>query len=135
MRFSDVLPGCPLVAATGDVDIDVCGIEYDSRRVRPGSVFVAIKGTRADGNRFIAQAAAAGAVAVVSLLPAPEGFAATWVQVEDDRAALAILAANFFGRPTEQLRAIGVTGTNGKTTTTYLVESILKAAGSPAAIF
>ena len=135
MRFPEVLSGCPVVAATGSFDIDVQGIEYDSRRVAPDSVFVAIRGTRADGNRFVSQAIASGAAVVVSQSPAPEGFARTWVQVEDDRAALAILAANFFGRPTEHLRAIGITGTNGKTTTSYLVASILKSAGSPAAIF
>jgi UDP-N-acetylmuramoyl-L-alanyl-D-glutamate--2,6-diaminopimelate ligase len=135
MRLSDVLAGCPLVAARGNLEVDVCGVEYDSRRVQPGSLFVAVKGTRTDGNRFVAQAVAAGAAAIVSLVPPPHDFAGTWAQVEDDRTALAILAANFFGRPTEHLRAIGVTGTNGKTTTAYLVESILKAAGSPAAIF
>jgi UDP-N-acetylmuramoyl-L-alanyl-D-glutamate--2,6-diaminopimelate ligase len=96
-------------------------------------------GFRTDGNRFALQAIAAGAAAVVSVSPSladlPVDAKVAWIQVEDDRDALAILASNFYDQPTAKLHAIGITGTNGKTTTTYLVESILKAAGHPTAVF
>lgn len=135
MRLSDVLAGCRVISSSGDLGREILGIAYDSRQVSGGFVFVAIRGLRADGNRFAVQAVERGAAAVVSVLPAPVGFQATWIQVEDDREALAVLASNFFERPTAKLAAIGITGTNGKTTTAYLVESILKAAGRPAALF
>jgi UDP-N-acetylmuramoyl-L-alanyl-D-glutamate--2,6-diaminopimelate ligase len=89
---------------------------------------------KSDGNRFVPQAVAAGAGAVVSAAP-PDAGEIPWIQVADDREALAVLAANFHGRPTRRLQVIGVTGTNGKTTTTYLIEAILQAAGFPAAVF
>lgn len=134
MLLRDLLHGCRVLSARGDLGMDIRGIAYDSRRVTPGSVFVAIQGLRSDGNRFIAQAAENGAAAVVSVLASP-GIELPWIQVEDDRAALAEMAANFHDRPTERLHAIGITGTNGKTTTTYLVESILKAAGHESSVF
>ena len=135
MRLREVLAGCRVVQSSGDLDCNVSGIAYDSRQVSRGSVFAAIRGLRTDGNQFAIQAVADGAVAIVSVLPAPAGMTAAWIQVEDDREALAILSSNFFERPTTQLHAVGITGTNGKTTTAYLVESILKAAGQPAAVF
>jgi UDP-N-acetylmuramoyl-L-alanyl-D-glutamate--2,6-diaminopimelate ligase len=135
MRLRDVLAGCPVLQATGDLQVEIAGLTYDSRRVTSGSLFVAIQGLRADGNRFVPQALANGAAGIVSTAPRLEGVGAPWIQVSDDRTALAVLAANLFGRPTEKLHAIGVTGTNGKTTTTYLVESILKSAGFSAAVF
>ena len=135
MRLRDVLAGCRVVQSSGDLECDVFGIAYDSRQVSRGFVFAAIRGLRTDGNQFALQAIASGAAAVVSVSPPPAGVKAAWIQVEDDRESLATLASNFFDRPTTKLHAIGITGTNGKTTTTYLVESILKAAGHPAAVF
>jgi UDP-N-acetylmuramoyl-L-alanyl-D-glutamate--2,6-diaminopimelate ligase len=135
MRLRDVLAGCRVVQSSGDLESGVSGIAYDSRLVSRGFVFAAIRGLRADGNQFAHQAVANGAAAVVSASPSPAGLQVPWIQVENDREALAILASNFFGRPTAKLHAIGITGTNGKTTTAYLVESILKAAGHPAALF
>ncbi len=88
-----------------------------------------------DGNRFVPDAIARGAAAIVSALPGEAYPGTTWIQVPDEREALAVLAANFHGHPAKKLHAIGVTGTNGKTTTTYLIESILKAAGFPSAVF
>src|SRR5262249_27650912 len=75
------------------------------------------------------------AIAVISSQPAPSGLTAAWIEVEDDRQALAVVAANFYRHPTSAFHLIGITGTNGKTTTSYLVEAILSAAGSPAALF
>jgi len=141
MRLRDVLAGCRVVQTFGDLECDIVGIAYDSRQVSRGVVFVAIRGLRADGNQFAIQAVASGAAAVVSVAPPPAGSSdlaglkVAWIQVEDDREALAVLSSNFFERPTTKLHAIGITGTNGKTTTAYLVESILKAAARPAAMF
>ena len=111
---------------------DISGIAYDSRAVRPGSVFVAIRGEQADGNDFVPEAIANGAIAVVSEQPA--GAPVAWFQVSSARSALAVLAANYYGRPTRDLSLVGITGTNGKTTTSYILESILKAGGHGVAL-
>src|ERR1039458_7465970 len=122
--------------ATAHGDLEILEIAYDSRRVNPGTLFVAIHGEKTDGNKFVSDAIARGAIAVASeqSRPAslPKGF--PWIQVADARKALAITAANYFGRPAEVLKLIGVTGTNGKTTTAYLVDSILRAAGCKVAL-
>ena len=119
---------------SGNLDTEILGLAYDSRKVSPGFLFAAIRGTRTDGNRFLPQAIANGAAGIVSSAPPLESLAMPWIQVDDERAALAILAANFYQHPTEELHLVGVTGTNGKTTTTYLVESILQEAGHTAAV-
>jgi UDP-N-acetylmuramoyl-L-alanyl-D-glutamate--2,6-diaminopimelate ligase len=109
----------------------VASIAYDSRDVVAGSVFVALKGVKTDGSRFAAEAARRGAMAVVSESDAPADLPSgcLWITVDDARVALADLSASFFGRPSEQLTLVGVTGTNGKTTTTYLLAAIFEAAG------
>ena len=135
MKVRELLEGCSVRTTAGDLDTEILGLAYDSRDVSPGYLFAAIRGTRTDGNRYVPQAIAKGAAAVLSASPSIESIAMPWIQVDDERAALAALAGNFFGHPTEKLHLIGVTGTNGKTTTTYVVESILKAAGHPAAVF
>src|SRR5580765_875511 len=118
MRLRDLLSGCRVLRSSGDLDAEILGITYDSRAASSGFLFVAVRGLKADGNKFASQAIGAGAAAILSASPAPESAIFPWVQVEDDRAALATVAANFYGRPTEKLHLIGVTGTNGKTTTT-----------------
>jgi UDP-N-acetylmuramoyl-L-alanyl-D-glutamate--2,6-diaminopimelate ligase len=110
-------------------DRPVAAIAYDSRRVIAGSVFVALKGLRADGGAFAEQAAQRGAIAVVSESAAPQGLGVPWLTVSDARLALALLADRFFDHPSRRMPVIGVTGTNGKTTTSYLLASILDAAG------
>jgi UDP-N-acetylmuramoyl-L-alanyl-D-glutamate--2,6-diaminopimelate ligase len=107
----------------------VTGISYDSRRVQPGQVFVAIKGQHADGTAFVKQALDRGAVAVISETPAPAGPGIPWATVKDARLTLALLAARFAGHPSREMRVVGITGTNGKTTTAYLIASIFEAAG------
>ena len=106
------------------------GLDYDSRRIEPAFLFVAMKGESTDGNKYIDQAIARGAVAVVTDSPAeaPRKDVA-WVLVPHGRRALAKISANFYKRPAERIRITGVTGTNGKTTTTFILEAVLQAAG------
>ena len=107
----------------------VSGLAYDSRTVKRGDVFVALKGLHADGTAFARQAIDRGAVAIVSEEPAPEGVHVAWAIVADARLALALLATTFYRDPSREMRVIGITGTNGKTTTAYLVAAIFEAAG------
>ena len=107
----------------------VAAIAYDSRRVVPGSVFVALKGLKADGDAFAEQAISRGARAIVSQSPLRSGVTVPWIVVRDARLALALLADRFFNHPSRRMPVIGVTGTNGKTTTSYLLCAILDAAG------
>ena len=105
------------------------GVTLDSRRVTPGTVFVALRGLKVDGVVFAQQAIAAGAAAIVSEAVAPGASDVPWITVPDARLALAHLAAEFYGHPSHEMRVVGITGTNGKTTTGYLVSAILEAAG------
>lgn len=108
---------------------DVTSVAYDSRQVVPGAVFVALRGVHADGAAFARDAVARGAVAVVSEAAAPAGHPVPWLQVSDARLAMAALASALFRHPSDALTLVGITGTNGKTTTSYLLASIFEAAG------
>ncbi len=121
------LTGLALPAAV--LSTEIPAIAYDSRMVTRGAVFVALKGVHADGAGFARDAATRGASLVIAESPMPEGFPVPWLRVDDARLALASLAAAFYGDPSLALRLIGITGTNGKTTTTYLVAAIFEAAG------
>ena len=131
MNFLQLLDGAEYLAEQGNPDIT--GLDYDSRRVKPGWCFVAMRGETTDGNRYIDTALQAGAVAVVSdsLPPRPS---VPWAQVTHGRRALAKLSANFYGRPAERLAITGITGTNGKTTTSFLLHAMLRASGRTAAL-
>ncbi|MCX7825701.1 MAG: Mur ligase family protein, partial [Verrucomicrobiae bacterium] len=113
----------------GTLDRDVHGLYYDSRRVTPDSVFVALAGQKTDGHRFVEQAVQRGAGVVVVEPPLPAAGRATIVRVPDTRAALARLAAQYYGHPFRKMKVIGITGTNGKTTTAFMVKRILEEAG------
>ncbi|MBC7341300.1 MAG: UDP-N-acetylmuramoyl-L-alanyl-D-glutamate--2,6-diaminopimelate ligase [Clostridia bacterium] len=128
-RLSEVLEGVKIIEKIGGADPVVNGIAYDSRKVKPGDVFVCIQGYRTDGHRYAGEALQRGAVALVfeKDLEVPLGIAG--VKVKDSRTTLGLLAANFYGHPSHRLRLIGVTGTNGKTTTTHLIERIMQKAG------
>jgi len=136
MTIGEILQGVGLrKELPGDLGkAPAAGLEYDSRRVQPGFLFFAFPGTRADGREFAQQAIEKGAVAVVSELPAPDGFLGRWIEVEHGRQALALAARNFYGNPAERLKLTGVTGTNGKTTTTFLIDAVLHAAGMTTAL-
>ncbi len=116
-----------LIGISGDPCTEVGGVAYDSRKVRPGDLFVCVGGTVADGHDFAPEAIAAGAAAVV--VERPLGLGVPEVRVTDARRAMARIAAAWYGHPADRLMLLGVTGTNGKTTTAYLLESILSSAG------
>src|ERR1043166_8522533 len=133
MTFQSLLDGAEFLSQSGNPDVS--GVEYDSRRVRPGCAFVAMRGETSDGNRFIDQAIQAGAVAVITDSPREnprEGVA--WALVPHGRRALARVSENFYKRPAERIAITGITGTNGKSTTAFLIESILTAAGRKSAL-
>jgi UDP-N-acetylmuramoyl-L-alanyl-D-glutamate--2,6-diaminopimelate ligase len=136
MRLKEILHGVRLRGALpgGFENLEVKGLEYDSRRVEPGFLFFAFPGSHADGRQFAQAALDKGAVAVASELPPPEGFRGGWIEVEHGRQALALGSRNFYGQPDERLGLTGVTGTNGKTTTTFLIDSILRSAGKTTAL-
>ena len=127
MRLADVVARLPGSEITGEPGLEIASVTHDSRRAGPGALFVAIRGLATDGNDFVDAARKKGAVAVVSE-NVPRG-AGTWVRVPDARAALALFSAAVLGDPARSLELVGVTGTNGKTTTTYLIDSALRAAG------
>jgi UDP-N-acetylmuramoyl-L-alanyl-D-glutamate--2,6-diaminopimelate ligase len=126
--LADARLRAPIPEALGSAAVE--GLDYDSRRIRAGWLFFAFPGQKADGRAFAVDAMARGALAVVSESPRPEGFAGYWIQVEHGRRALATAARQFFGCPDRRLRLTGITGTNGKTTTSYLADSIFRAAGN-----
>jgi len=133
MNFFQLLHGAEILAQSGNPSVS--GLEYDSRRVKPGDAFIAMRGEASDGNKFIDRAIAAGAVAIVSDSAAEtprEGVA--WAQVPHGRRALARLSANFYKRPAERIAITGITGTNGKSTTAFLLEAILSAANRKSAL-
>src|SRR5947209_3729773 len=128
MTFQEILDGAEVLSQSGHANVS--GLEYDSRRVKKGDLFLAMRGETSDGNKFIDKAISAGATAVVtdSETEKPRGGVA-WAVVPHGRRALARLSANFYRHPAEKLSVTGATGTNGKSTTTFLLESILNAAG------
>lgn len=124
MKLKELLRGIDVLSATADMEMDIPNISYDSRTTHPGDLFVAMTGFAADGHAFIGKARASGAAAVLCEKP-PEGDI-PYIQVADSRRCLAAASANFFGHPAESMTMVGVTGTNGKTTTTYLLKAILE---------
>jgi UDP-N-acetylmuramoyl-L-alanyl-D-glutamate--2,6-diaminopimelate ligase len=129
MKFETLLKVLGEVTVVGKSDIDISGIAYHADSVSPGSCFVAIRGKSVDGHRFVRDAVAKGASVVVTDMPVPVPEEVTNVVVEDTRDALARLSSAYFDDPSLKMKLVGVTGTNGKTTITYLMESIFEAAG------
>ena len=125
MHLKTLLAGLSLRSATADMEMEITRISYDSRTTAPGDVFVAMTGFATDGHAYIGKAVAAGAAAVVCERP-PEDSSVPYVLVENSRRALAVMAANYYGHPADSMTMVAVTGTNGKTTTTYLLKAILE---------
>ncbi len=130
MRLNELLAGYPGARVIGDSAVEIADLVYDSRKVEPGTLFFCVVGGKVDGHEFGARAVEEGASALVVERELTE-LDVTQVVVADSRAAMAPLAARFWGDPTAQLRVAGVTGTNGKTTTAFLLHEILKAANFP----
>jgi UDP-N-acetylmuramoyl-L-alanyl-D-glutamate--2,6-diaminopimelate ligase len=132
-----LLQGVQVRSALPEKELRIRQVANDSRKVEPGALFVAIHGVATDGNLFAKDAAARGAVAILSeeATPAEWPREIPWVQVSEGRKALATTAANFYRGPAQALKLVGVTGTNGKTTTTSLIDSILRASGAKTGLF
>ncbi len=129
ITLEELVSGVELIETGGDLSCEISSVEYDSRRVRPGALFVALPGEHVDGAVYIEEAARRGAVAVVTQEHCAFGAGFPCVQVSDARLALARLATAFYGRPAEKLRTLGITGTNGKTTVSFMLREILMVAG------
>ncbi len=136
-KLSEVLQGVEKTLPSNANSLQILQVACDSRKVKPGALFFALHGAKADGNKFIQDAFKRGAVAIASEQPAPATFPAgvAWIQVHEARKALALTAANFLGHPADALQLVAVTGTNGKTTTTSVVDAIIKASGAKTGLF
>lgn len=136
LPLREVLAGAPLRCQLPSAlaGAEVTGLDYDSRRIAPGFLFFAFPGQRVDGRRFAREALRRGALAVLGEGPPPEDFDGPWLELIHGRRALAVAALNFYRRPDRCLRLTGITGTNGKTTTSYLFDSMLRAAGKLTAL-
>ncbi len=136
-KLSEVLQGVETALPAAANSLEIRQVACDSRKVRPGALFLALHGAKADGNKFIQDALKRGAVAIVSEEPAPSRIpgGVEWIQIQDARKALAISAANFLGHPANALQLVAVTGTNGKTTTTAVVDAMVKASGAKTGLF
>src|SRR5215831_15731557 len=131
MTIAELLAGVPVLDVWGSLTSPILAVVYASDEVTPGACFVAIRGRRTDGHQFIPDALARGAELVVGEEALPPTFPPerTYVRVADSRRELGTLAAAFFGQPSARMELVGVTGTDGKTTTTNLIEALLAAAG------
>jgi UDP-N-acetylmuramoyl-L-alanyl-D-glutamate--2,6-diaminopimelate ligase len=136
VKLGELLALVPLQSVRGPRDVEIHGVAVDSREVRPGFVFVAREGEKTDGHRFLGDAIARGAVVVVSERPPEAKFAApmekvTWVQTPDARKAAGLMAAKAWGNPAKKLDLVGLTGTNGKTTSAYLIDGLISRLAPP----
>ncbi len=127
--LGELINGLNVVDTRGDLDTSISGVCCDSRKAVPGSLFVCLPGSRVDGHSFIGDALARGAAAVVCESEAVKDLPAAVIRVRDTRAALAAISTSFYDHPASKLKLVGITGTNGKTTTSLLLESILRHAG------
>ena len=130
MKLEELFKGVKMLHEEGSVEVAISDIAIDSRLVQPGSLFIAVKGTQADGHDYIEKAVAMGAVAIVcEVVPATCAEGVTYIQVESSEAITGVLATRFFGNPTEKLKLVGVTGTNGKTTIATLLYEMFRKFG------
>jgi len=136
-KLEDLFGGAGIELPSAAASMEIQQVTVDSRKVRPGSLFFALHGAKADGNAFAADAVKRGAVAIASADAPPAGLPAgvAWIPIREPRKTLATIAANFYGHPVSALQLVAVTGTNGKTTTTSLIDSIVKASGAKTGLF
>jgi UDP-N-acetylmuramoyl-L-alanyl-D-glutamate--2,6-diaminopimelate ligase len=136
-RLGDLFQNTGVTLPAGSAEMEVRQVSCDSRKVLPRSLFFALRGAKVDGNAFVRDAVGRGAIAIASENPPPSALphGVTWIPVREERKALATVAANFFDHPANALQLVAVTGTNGKTTTTSLVDSIVKASGAKTGLF
>jgi UDP-N-acetylmuramoyl-L-alanyl-D-glutamate--2,6-diaminopimelate ligase len=127
MELRELLAGTEVAEFAGQGDVEITNLAYDSRRVEPGGLFFCVRGQRSDGHEFAEQAVERGAVALV--VERPLDLPVAQARVADARAAMAPVAVRFWGDPTARLRVAGITGTNGKTTTAFLIRHVLAAQG------
>ena len=137
MKLRPLLEGTDTSVPMSAADTEIRQVTCDSRKVQPGALFFALHGAKADGNAFIRDAVSRGAAGIVSEDPVPQEIPSSvaWIQAREARKALAVTAANFFEHPARALQLVAVTGTNGKTTTTSLIDSIVKASGAKTGLF
>lgn len=128
MKIKDLLQGIPTVQFHGNREDEIKGIAYSSRSVNSGFLFAALRGENKDGFHFIPEAIMNGATTILSERPMPSEFDINWIQVQEARKSLALCSAHFFRHPSRRLKVVGITGTKGKTTIAYMIESILQAA-------
>jgi len=137
VKLRELFQGTEASVPASALELEIRQVACDSRKVQPRALFFALHGAKADGNAFIRDAVSRGAAAIVSEDAAPAALPSSvaWIQVSEARKALAVAAANFFGHPADALRLVAVTGTNGKTTTTSLIDAIVKASGAKTGLF
>lgn len=128
ITLHDLVADLPHPALSGNLEAPITGLVYDSRRVKPGCAFFALRGNKVDGHDFIDTAIEAGASAIIAETAPPTECTKPWVHVGNSRKALALMAAKFYDYPARALGIAGVTGTNGKTTTTFLIQHLMNAA-------
>jgi UDP-N-acetylmuramyl tripeptide synthase len=129
LRIAEIVQGIEGVAAPGGTDFDIHSVHYKSQEVRPGGLFIAIRGLQTDGHRYIDDAIKRGATAIIAENGWSESCSVPVIRAHNTRIALSQIGSTFYGHPSKDLCVIGITGTNGKTTTSYLTEAILVAAG------
>lgn len=129
MKLLSLLEHLEYKCLQGNTDQEVSSVVYDSRKVEEGSLFICIRGAVVDGHKFVPDVVAKGAKTLIVEEPVEAPADVTVIQVEDTRYAMAFISAAWFGHPAKKLKTIGITGTKGKTTTTYMVKSILENAG------
>ncbi|QGU95114.1 UDP-N-acetylmuramoyl-L-alanyl-D-glutamate--2,6-diaminopimelate ligase [Clostridium bovifaecis] len=129
MKLLEMLQGIEYNVMQGEVNLEVSAVQYDSRKVNKGDLFVCIEGFNVDGHDYVESAIKNGAAVIICSKDVALNLKCAIVKVKDTREALAIIASNFYRKPSESIKLIGITGTNGKTTSTYMIKSILEHAG------
>lgn len=128
MKLKELLKGLNYTISNGSEDIDISKVEYDSRKIIKGDLFFCIEGFKVDGHRFASTAVKNGAAAIVCMQDIEENLPCTIIKVKDSRKAMSLISANYYENPSDKFKLIGITGTNGKTTSTFMMKSILEEA-------